>query len=60
MDKSQKRIEWGYAKINTSMNDLTRDLPPQFSKFMNYVKNLKFDENPDYNYCRYLFTDKKD
>jgi hypothetical protein len=34
---------------------LCKGLPDEFSQFMNYTKNLKFDEKPDYSYIRTLF-----
>ena len=36
---------------------MTRGLPEEFSIYLNYCKNLKFEEKPDYNYLRKLFRD---
>ena len=34
---------------------LFSELPKEFSDYLKYTKNLKFEENPDYNYLRGLF-----
>lgn len=31
------------------------DLPPQMVEYMNYCRNLVFDEKPNYQYLRGLF-----
>jgi len=36
---------------------LTRGLPEEFSMYLNYCRNLKFEEKPDYSYLRKLFKD---
>lgn len=40
----------GIKKKNISINDLCYGFPIQFNQYLNYVKNLKFDETPDYDY----------
>lgn len=42
-------------KANISNEDLCKDLPIEMCKYMKYVKSLKFDEDPDYDYLRKLF-----
>jgi hypothetical protein len=32
-------------------------LPEQFASYLNYCKNLKFDEKPDYNYLKRIFKE---
>ena len=44
-------------KESTSMEDLCENCPIEFLKFMKYVKALKFEEKPDYEYMINLFTD---
>jgi len=34
---------------------LTRNSPEEFSKYLQYCRNLNFEERPDYNYLRGLF-----
>ena len=36
---------------------MCKGLPTEFSTFMNYVKALKFEEQPDYSYLRGLFRE---
>ena len=33
------------------------DIPNEFIKFMNYCRDLKFEEKPDYSYLRKIFKD---
>jgi hypothetical protein len=33
------------------------DIPSEFIKFMNYCRDLKFEEKPDYSYLRKIFKD---
>lgn len=33
------------------------DIPNEFIKFMNYCRELKFEEKPDYSYLRKIFKD---
>lgn len=42
-------------KANISNEDLCKGLPIEFCKYMKYVKSLKFEEDPDYDYLRKLF-----
>ena len=42
-------------KANISNEDLCKGLPIEICKYMKYVKSLKFDEDPDYDYLRRLF-----
>lgn len=37
------------------MEQLTRGVPEEFSKYLQYCKNLQFEERPDYNYLRGLW-----
>lgn len=42
-------------KLATSTESLCKGYAEQFSTYINYCKNLKFDEKPDYNMLRQLF-----
>ena len=42
-------------KNNILIEDLCKDLPKEFCYYMNYVKNLNFEEKPDYEYLKNLF-----
>ena len=42
-------------KKNIKEEVLCENLPKEFCYYLKYVKNLKFEEDPDYNYLRWLF-----
>ena len=42
-------------KVSTTVEALTRGLPEEFFSYVNYCRNLKFDEKPDYSFLRQLF-----
>lgn len=44
------------SKINTTIDDLCIGIPNEFKTYMNYIKELKFDEAPDYNMLYKLFN----
>ena len=41
----------------TTIESLTRGLPEEFNTYLQYCRNLKFEERPDYNYLRKIFKD---
>ena len=43
-----------YIKKQISMNTLCKNLPKEMTEFMVYIKSLKFDEKPNYNYLKNL------
>jgi len=43
--------------VSTTIESLTRGLPEELNLYLNYCRGLKFEEKPDYNYCRKLFKD---
>lgn len=46
----QKYEKIGIKKQTTSINELCYGFPIQFAQYLTYVRNLKFDEDPDYDY----------
>ena len=44
-------------KEKTTEEELCKNLPKAFCDYMKYVKRLKFEEDPNYNYLRGLFID---
>jgi casein kinase 1 len=53
-EKYNKILE---KKLLISTEALCKDLPIEFTIYMNYVKNLRYDERPDYNFLKGLFID---
>jgi serine/threonine protein kinase len=46
----------GDTKMYTNLKKLCNDLPECFYKYINYCKKLSFNETPDYDYLKTLFT----
>jgi len=44
-------------KINTTIHELCDGLPQCVENYFKHVRNLQFEERPDYNYLRKLFKD---
>ncbi len=44
-------------KQNIPVRELCKGLPPEFGTLLSYTRNLKFDEAPNYNYCRKLLRE---
>ncbi|CAK7218625.1 hypothetical protein SEUCBS140593_003610 [Sporothrix eucalyptigena] len=43
-------------KQATTIDDLCRGFPPEMAQYLTYTRGLAFDEDPDYDYLRSLFT----
>jgi len=56
-DPSQKTVRIGEKKISIGLDFLCRDEHPQFLKYMKYARGLKFEETPDYDWCRQNFRE---
>lgn len=41
----------------SQVRELCKGLPPEFGTLLCYTRNLKFDESPNYNYCRKLLRE---
>ena len=50
--KSQKNELILEKKINISNNELCQNLPNEFISFIHYIKDLKFEEKPNYLYLK--------
>lgn len=46
--------------MSITIEELCFGCPREFHKYMKYCKNLKFEEEPDYNYLRKLIKDIAD
>ena len=54
-NKKQKYEKICEKKLNTPVEMLCRGYPIEFTKYLNYCRNLKFEETPDYRYLRDMF-----
>ncbi|KAF2967649.1 hypothetical protein GQX73_g5914 [Xylaria multiplex] len=52
----QKYEKIGEKKQTTAIKDLCEGFPDEFNKYLTYVRNLGFEDTPDYDYLRELFT----
>ena len=55
--KAEKYRNIMEKKLQTSVETLCSGLPGEFVTFLNYSRNLRFEDRPDYNYLRRLFKD---
>lgn len=55
--KRQKYDRIMEKKMTIPNDVLTKGLPDEFLEYMNYIKNLRFDDKPDYPFLRKLFRD---
>ena len=54
-DKTEKIDFIKHTKREITLIELCKDLPYEFLIYMDYCKNLKYDEKPNYEYLRTLF-----
>lgn len=52
----QKYEKIGEKKQVTLISELCNGFPEEFNKYLSYVRNLGFEDAPDYDYLRDLFT----
>ena len=52
----QKYEKIGEKKQTTPIKELSEGFPEEFCKYLTYVRNLGFEDTPDYDYLRELFT----
>jgi len=45
------------VKSSITLNDLCKSIPFEFLKYIRYVRDLRFDQEPDYDYLQKLFMD---
>jgi serine/threonine protein kinase len=54
-NKRQKYERISEKKLNTPIEVLCKDFPPEFPTYLNYCRRLEFIQHPDYSYLRKLF-----
>ena len=52
-----KQVKIFSKKINTKVEDICSELPQEFSKFLQYARDLHFEHKPDYDYLRGLLNE---
>ncbi|XP_053205347.1 casein kinase I-like isoform X3 [Panonychus citri] len=52
--KRQKYERISEKKLTTPVEELCRGFPSEFATYLNYCRNLKFEDKPDYSYLRQL------
>lgn len=52
----QKYEKIGEKKQSTPIKELCEEFPEEFGIYLNYVRKLGFEETPDYDFLRELFT----
>ncbi|RPB14518.1 kinase-like protein [Morchella conica CCBAS932] len=52
----QKYEKIGEKKQTTAIKDLCEGFPDEFNQYLTYVRNLGFEDTPDYDLLRELFT----
>ena len=53
-DRYRKIME---KKIATSADELCRGFPSEFAEYINYTRNLEYEQDPDYYYLKNLFLE---
>ena len=56
-NKEEKYQKIKECKINTPVESLCLGYPEEMATYMNYCRNLGFEETPNYTYLRRLFKD---
>ena len=54
-NKKEQYLKLSQIKKNIKPEKLCENLPVELLDYVKYVKNLHFEENPDYTYLKYLF-----
>eukprot|EP00906_Rhabdomonas_costata_P024638 RCo035373 len=55
--KKQKYDRISEKKMATPVETLCKGFPSEFAVYLNYVRSLRFEDKPDYQYLRKLFRD---
>lgn len=57
ISKNDRRKVIGKIKSNINIDQITEDIPMEFSIYMNYVRKLRFSDEPDYIWIKSLFKE---
>jgi hypothetical protein len=53
-EKYQNILE---KKIETTVEDLCKNFPTEFTIYLNYCKSIRFEDKPDYSYLKRIFKE---
>jgi hypothetical protein len=53
-EKYQNILE---KKVETSVEDLCKMFPPEFTVYLNYCRSIRFEDKPDYPYLKRIFKE---
>ena len=53
-EKYQNILE---KKVDTSVEDLCKQFPHEFTIYLHYCKSIRFEDKPDYNYLKRIFKE---
>ena len=53
--KEERNMKIMQKKIDTSAQQLCKGFPLEFERYVEYTRNLQYEENPDYKYLKNLF-----
>ena len=59
-NNNEKYIKILSKKINIKNEELCSELPENFPKFLQYIRDLQFEDKPDYDYLRRLLREMKE
>jgi len=54
--KAEQQENIKKTKVDTPVEELCSGLPPEFKEYIIYCRGLKFEQDPDYQYCIDLFA----
>ena len=57
VNKNEKYQKISQMKVNTSVEALCRGFPAEFHQYLKYCKELKFEQDPDYDRLRKMLKD---
>ena len=57
MNKKEKYQNILEKKVDTSVEDLCKQFPHEFTVYLNYCKSIRFEDKPDYNYLKRIFKE---
>jgi serine/threonine protein kinase len=57
-DERERALELAIAHEQTTLQELLKGCPEWLVNYFNYVRNLEYEQKPDYNYMKNIFQDE--